>query len=105
MEFKKCGGKHGCGETKPITEFYLNKGRPNCYCKDCDKTRAHNWDTSNRARRNCRVWIIPGEIVRDNMAIGIGANGSKWDKYEHPIDKISTVCATKKQGNMREAGI
>jgi hypothetical protein len=223
MEFKKCGGKHGCGEVKPVTEFYLKNGRPVSYCKDCDKKRAHKWDTSNRARRNevnrasktrqierdgfrkkypedpikvrnrsldymhrtgrrrpledcpecapwladkteailaeafgavermpygnrgydfvckqgykidakaacikdgrwcfymrknkiadyficlgltdrdpiepCRVWIIPGDEVRDNMAISIRAKGSKWDKYEHPIDKVSVVCATKK---------
>lgn len=26
-----------CSETKPTTEFYLKRGKPNSYCKSCSK--------------------------------------------------------------------
>lgn len=38
---------NACGETKPLTEFYTNKGKPHSECKPCARERAR----ANHARK------------------------------------------------------
>jgi hypothetical protein len=43
-----------------------------------------------------RVWVIPGDVVRDKIGINMRANKDRphmYDVYEYPIDKISNICA------------
>ena len=47
VETKKC---RDCGETKPLADFFRNKGGKNgvrSYCKPCDRRRATAWKKKN----------------------------------------------------------
>jgi len=45
----------GCGETKPLSEFYRatkNSARTVSLCKTCYKARTYKWQVENREKRN-----------------------------------------------------
>lgn len=37
-----------CNQTKEFTEFYTNKGKHHCYCKDCAKQKNNEWKQKNK---------------------------------------------------------
>lgn len=47
-----------CGETKPHTEFYRKKGRPQSECKRCSnkRRRVNYWKNAERERQYQRFW-------------------------------------------------
>ena len=53
----KCCTK--CGESKPISEFNLERGKPRAYCKICHRIAVCEWQRNNRKRVNERVqrWL------------------------------------------------
>ena len=37
-----------CNQTKAFTEFYTNKGKYHCYCKECTKQKNNEWKQKNK---------------------------------------------------------
>jgi hypothetical protein len=37
-----------CNQTKEFTEFYINKGKYKCYCKECIKQKNKEWKQANK---------------------------------------------------------
>lgn len=37
-----------CNQTKEFTEFYTNRGKHHCYCKECTKQKNIEWKQANK---------------------------------------------------------
>jgi hypothetical protein len=39
-----------CYEEKPLEQFYIQKGKPMCRCKDCQRMYARKWHQLNKLK-------------------------------------------------------
>lgn len=40
-----------CGRRRPIREYYVSRGIPFSWCKDCEKARVSKWGKDNKEKR------------------------------------------------------
>ena len=91
----------GCGETKPLTAYYVNKagvaGRQS-RCKSCFRKQLNatpDIKQKKRAREAVRLAIKAGELVRPETCSACGGRGrihGHHDDYARELD-VRWLCA------------
>lgn len=86
----------GCGQDKPITEFWINRkrGRPMSRCKVCSLARARAWRISRPNYERDRYQLVKVETRERHLIRKYGVSLSDYDRMLSEQDHRCAICQT-----------
>lgn len=75
---KLCGGKHGCGQVLPVSEFTYRKDGFKTYCRACDSAEGKRWYAENTDRHcgNVKQWALDNPIAAKAKSLKANAHSA-----------------------------
>jgi hypothetical protein len=85
-----------CNHTKEFTEFYTNKGKHHCYCKECTKQKNREWKQANKDKvaEYDKVWQQSNKDKKSknykNWQVNNRAKVNSYNSYRRALELQAT---------------
>ena len=85
-----------CNQTKEFTEFYINKGKHKCYCKECIKQKNIEWKQANKDKvaEYDKVWQQANKDKKSknykNWQVNNRAKVNSYNSYRRALELQAT---------------
>ena len=85
-----------CNTTKELTEFYTNKGKHHCYCKECTKQKNKEWKQTHKDKVASydKVWQQANKDKKSknykNWQVNNRAKVNSYNSYRRALELQAT---------------